>query len=174
MNALVATRKRLRHVFERKKRCTRAWWRRSFDWRKNKYPSELFQHCFASKRWGHWQNYFCMQGIHVSCCLLLWQLSKKIKICGASTNRAYWINSYKDKDGLPLDVRAAILPVYNDLWKWENLSKYLDSRTHKTEMKFLTAWHGLAYQRPIMWVLTPWGWVFMMLLPILSIVQLHL
>ena len=65
MNALVATRKRLRHVFERKKRCTRAWWRRSFDWRKNKYSSELFQHCFASKRWGHWQNYFCMQGIHV-------------------------------------------------------------------------------------------------------------
>jgi len=36
---------------------------------------------------------------------------------------------YKDKGGLHFDVRAAILPVYNDLCKEENLAKCLHSRT---------------------------------------------
>ena len=37
--------------------------------------------------------------------------------------------SYMDKGGLPLDVRAAILHVQNDLCKQENLSKCLHGRT---------------------------------------------
>ena len=45
-------------------------------------------------------------------------------------------NSYKDKGGLPLDVRVAILPMYNDLCKRENLSKCLHGRT-QIEMKVL-------------------------------------
>ena len=45
-------------------------------------------------------------------------------------------NSYKDKGGHPLDVRAAILPVYNDLCKRENVSKCLHRRTQNRNESF--------------------------------------
>ena len=45
-------------------------------------------------------------------------------------------NSYKDKGGLPLDVRAAILPVNNNLCKRENLSKCLHGRTQNRNESF--------------------------------------
>ena len=45
-------------------------------------------------------------------------------------------NFYKDKGGLQLDVRAAILPVHNDLFKRENFSKCLRRRTHNRNESF--------------------------------------
>ena len=45
-------------------------------------------------------------------------------------------NSYKDIGRLPLDVRAAILPVYNNLCKRENLSKCLRGRTENRNESF--------------------------------------
>ena len=122
--------------------------KRSFDWCWNRCPSELFQYCFGSKRWGHWQNDFLMQGIYFWCCWLSWQLPEKSK-------------SYKG--GLPLDVRAAISLVYNDLCKQENLSKCLHGRTQKK--KVLMEWYGIVYRRAIMRVMIRgrcWG---LLLLP---------
>ena len=50
--------------------------------------------------------------------------------------------SYKDKGGLPLYVREAILPVYNDLCKRENLSKYLHVCTKNRNKSFnLMTWN---------------------------------
>ena len=47
--------------------------------------------------------------------------------CQYQQNISYGIKSYIG--GLPLDVRAAIFLVYNDLCKRENLSKFLHGRT---------------------------------------------
>lgn len=43
---------------------------------------------------------------------------------------------FKNKFGLPLDVRVAILSVYNDLSKKENLKKCLHSRTQSANKSF--------------------------------------
>ena len=46
---------------------------------------------------------------------------------------------YKDKAGLPLHIRAAFFPVYNDLcmiYKRENLSKCLHGRTQNRKESF--------------------------------------
>ena len=51
--------------------------------------------------------------------------------------------SHKDKGGLPLDVHAAILPVYNNLCKRENLSKCLHGRTQNRNESF----HGMIWNR---------------------------
>lgn len=52
-------------------------------------------------------------------------------------------NLYKNKGGLPLDVRAAILPVYNDLCKKENLAKCLHGRTQNSNESF----NGMVWNR---------------------------
>ena len=67
-------------------------------------------------------------------------------------------NSYKGKGGLALDVRAAILPVYNDLCKRENLSKCLHGRTQNRNESFnAMEWYGIVYRRPIIWALISLG-----------------
>ena len=50
---------------------------------------------------------------------------------------------YKDKGGFPLDVRQAILPIYNDLCKPENLSKCLHGRTQNVNESF----NGMVWNR---------------------------
>ena len=49
----------------------------------------------------------------------------------------------KDKGGLSLYVRAAILPLYNDLCKRENLPKCLDGRTQNSNESF----NGMIWNR---------------------------
>ena len=79
-------------------------------------------------------------------------------------------NSCKGKGGLPLEIRAAILSLYNDFCKRENLSKYLDGSTQNLNETF----NGIVYRRPIMVSLISLVWVFKILLPILMIGQMHL
>ena len=79
-------------------------------------------------------------------------------------------NSCKGKGGLPLEIRAAILSLYNDFCKRENLSKYLDGGTQNLNETF----NGIVYRRPIMVSLISLVWVFKILLPILMIGQMHL
>ena len=45
-------------------------------------------------------------------------------------------SSYKDKDGIPSDVRSAILPVYKDLCKRENWSKCLHGFSQSINKSF--------------------------------------
>ena len=52
-------------------------------------------------------------------------------------------NSCKDKRSLPMDVRAAILPLYNDLYKRENLSKCLHWCTQTSNQSF----NGMIWSR---------------------------
>ena len=58
-------------------------------------------------------------------------------------DRLNGISSDKDNGGLPLDVRTAVLPVYNDLCKREKLSKCLDGRTQNTNENF----NGMIWNR---------------------------
>ena len=81
-------------------------------------------------------------------------------------------SSYNDKCGLPLDVHGAIPPVRKDLCKRENLSKWLHGRTQNRNKNFSgIIWNRIP--RPVMWVLLSLVWVFIMLLPILMMMQLH-
>ena len=52
-------------------------------------------------------------------------------------------SSYKDKGDIPLDVLSAILPVYNDLCKRENLSKCLIGRSQSRNESF----NGMIWNR---------------------------
>ena len=56
--------------------------------------------------------------------------------CQHQQDRLNGTNSYKDKSGLPLDVRATILLVYSDLCKRENLSKCLHGRSQNRNESF--------------------------------------
>lgn len=52
-------------------------------------------------------------------------------------------NFFKDKGSFPLDVRAAILPVYTDLCKPENLKKCLHGKTQNSNESF----NGMIWNR---------------------------
>ena len=56
--------------------------------------------------------------------------------CQYQQNILYGTNSYKNKGGLPLDVRTAIAPVYNNLCKRGNLSKCLHVRAQNRNESF--------------------------------------
>ena len=45
-------------------------------------------------------------------------------------------NYYKSNGDLPIDVRRAILPIYQSLWKYEMLEKCLHSKTQNTNKSF--------------------------------------
>ena len=53
-----------------------------------------------------------------------------------STGHIKWNQFLLKKSGLPLDVRAAILPVSNNLCKLENLSNCLHGRTQNRNESF--------------------------------------
>ena len=73
---------------------------------------------------------FDVGGYHDNC------LKNQNSWCQYQQNMLNRTNSYMDKGGLPLDVHAAILPVYNDLCKRENLSKCLHGRTQNRNESF--------------------------------------
>ena len=79
-----------------------------------------------TKRFPHARHLFHVAGYHENCPKNqnLWYQYQQDRL-----NR---IKSYKDKSGLPLDICATVYPVYNDLWKRENLSKCLHGRTQNT------------------------------------------
>ena len=52
-------------------------------------------------------------------------------------------NFYKDKGGLPVDVRTAIFSVFDSLWKRENLPKRLDGHSHNRNESF----NGIIWNR---------------------------
>ena len=52
-------------------------------------------------------------------------------------------NFYKDKGGLPVDVRTAIFSVFDSLWKRENLPKCLDGHSHNRNESF----NGIIWNR---------------------------
>ena len=63
--------------------------------------------------------------------------------CLYQRDKANGTNIYKPKGALPVDVRSAILPIYNDLTKPEMLIKCLHGKTQNANECF----NGMIWQR---------------------------
>ena len=102
--------------------------------------------CLTNAKINTLQNYF-----DIALCQNVGDIDKMISACKASVFHVAQLSkisyqyqhdmlnrtsSYKDKDGIPSDVRSAILPVYNDLCKRENLSKCLHGSSQSINKSF--------------------------------------
>ena len=131
-NVVVTARKGLGNVFKREKDVKRLGGKGRLTDAKIDTLQNHF--CIAWRQnVGHIDKMFSACKVDMfRCCWLSWELPVKSKfLCQYKQDRLNGANSYKDKDGFPLDVRVVILPLYSDLCKWENLSKCLRDRTQK-------------------------------------------
>ena len=139
MNILVTTKKGLGHIFERKKDIKKLGGKGRLTDTKTDTLQNYLSIAFRQNVGGIDKmisvckaSMFYVAGYHENC------PRNQNSWCQYQQDILNGTSSYKDKGGLPLDLLAAILPVYNHVN--QGIYQNVCMGIHKTKMKVLMKW----------------------------------